>query len=437
MESVGSNPIGVAIQRFMNTNKYDVIIVGAGLAGLSAGKTLHNLGYKILIIEKENSIGGKLKSKSHLGFNIDYGFQVLLTGYEETSNILDYKKLSLNYFDNGALIWDGKKFNSISDPTRNIKTIIESFKSPVGTLQDKLRILILKYELYWKNNNDILNQDDYETITYFIKKKFSTKFINNFLKPFFSGILLDKSLQSPHTFTQYLFKTFSKSTTAIPSNGIQAIPDELARGIPKDQIINNTEVKKIYKNSIMLKNGEEFFCKQVICATDNINAQLVSSLKNIKSINYYGCITHYFTIDNLKNGLGKQADTKKIILNGSNKGYINNVAIMSNIAKTYAPANKNLLAVTSLDINSRYNQIRNELAQWFNIENSQISHIESVKIKNALPKLKKIDDKNIEIDKNGIIYCGDYLSHPSIEGAISSGIYAGDKANEVILNYRQ
>ena len=421
----------------MTTNKYDIIIIGAGLAGLAAGKTLQNLGYNILIIEKENSIGGKLKSKSNLGFNIDKGFQVLLTGYEETSKILDYKKLALNYFDNGALVWDGKKFNSISDPTRNIKTIIESFKSPVGTLQDKLRILMLKYELYWKNKNDILSQNDYETKNYFIKKKFSTKFINNFLKPFFSGILLDQSLQSPHTFTQYLFKTFSKSTTAIPSAGIQAIPNELARGIPKEQILNNTEVKKINKNSVILKNGEEIFCKQVICATDNINAQLVSSFNNIKNINYFGCITHYFSIDNLQNGLGNQADTKKIILNGSNSGYINNIAIMSNIAKTYAPKNKNLLAVTSLDMNSNYHQINKELLRWFNIENSEISHIESVKIKNALPSLKTIDVKNIEIDKNGIIYCGDYLSHPSIEGAISSGIYAGNQANKVILNYRQ
>ena len=88
-------------------------------------------------------------------------------------------------------------------------------------------------------------------------------------------------------------------------------------------------------------------------------------------------------------------------------------------------------------MNSNSNQIRNELMQWFNIKKDEISHIESIKIKNALPKLKEINNKNIEVDKNGIIYCGDYLLHPSIEGAISSGISAGNQANEAILDYRQ
>jgi ribulose 1,5-bisphosphate synthetase/thiazole synthase len=45
----------------MTANKYDVIIIEAGLAGLTAGKTLQDLEYNILIIETENSIGGKLK----------------------------------------------------------------------------------------------------------------------------------------------------------------------------------------------------------------------------------------------------------------------------------------------------------------------------------------------------------------------------------------
>ena len=59
-------------------------------------------------------------------------------------------------------------------------------------------------------------------------------------------------------------------------------------------------------------------------------------------------------------------------------------------------------------MNSNSNQIRNELMQWFNIKKDEISHIESIKIKNALPKLKEINNKNIEgIIVGKAIYDGD------------------------------
>jgi predicted NAD/FAD-dependent oxidoreductase len=44
--------------------------------------------------------------------------------------------------------------------------------------------------------------------------------------------------------------------------------------------------------------------------------------------------------------------------------------------------------------------------------------------------MKTISNKKIYINKESIIFCGDYLSHPSIEGAVSSGIEAANQLLE-------
>ena len=44
----------------MNATKYDVIVVGAGAAGLVAGCTLAEAGWRVVIVEARDRIGGRI-----------------------------------------------------------------------------------------------------------------------------------------------------------------------------------------------------------------------------------------------------------------------------------------------------------------------------------------------------------------------------------------
>ena len=77
--------------------KQDVVIIGAGISGLTAAVYLHRQGRKVLILESSERAGGRIKTDSKDGFLFDRGFQVLLTAYPETKALLDYKALNLNY----------------------------------------------------------------------------------------------------------------------------------------------------------------------------------------------------------------------------------------------------------------------------------------------------------------------------------------------------
>src|SRR3989304_7355400 len=69
----------------MKTN--EVVIVGAGISGLTVGYFLAKNGYKVAIIERESSVGGLARSFYYDNFVFDIGPHRFHTDYQ---NVLDF-----------------------------------------------------------------------------------------------------------------------------------------------------------------------------------------------------------------------------------------------------------------------------------------------------------------------------------------------------------
>jgi len=76
----------------------DVLIVGAGLAGLGCARRLAEAGVSCQIVEASDGIGGRVRTDQVDGFLLDRGFQVLLSAYPEAKRVLDYGQLDLKAF---------------------------------------------------------------------------------------------------------------------------------------------------------------------------------------------------------------------------------------------------------------------------------------------------------------------------------------------------
>ena len=99
--------------------KEQIIIIGAGVAGLTAARVLNSKGLSFKIIEAKDSIGGKLQTDEQDGFLLDHGFQVILNSYPELNNFIDHKDLSLQAFHSGAqLLQNNGRKEIIGDPLR-------------------------------------------------------------------------------------------------------------------------------------------------------------------------------------------------------------------------------------------------------------------------------------------------------------------------------
>ena len=118
----------------MNRKDYKIHIVGAGISGLIAAKTLEENGYSPVIIEASDSVGGRVKTDIIDGYQLDHGFQVLLEAYPYAQKHLDYTRLDLQEFLPGALIFKQGNSQTIGDPFRALSLTIPTLTANVGSL---------------------------------------------------------------------------------------------------------------------------------------------------------------------------------------------------------------------------------------------------------------------------------------------------------------
>ncbi len=122
----------------------DVIVVGAGLAGLSCAHGLHERGVEIVLLEASDGVGGRVRTDRVDGFLLDRGFQVLLTSYPDARRLLDYAELDLRELYPGALVRADGQLYRVADPFRRPLDALRSVRAPVGRLRDYVPLAKLR-----------------------------------------------------------------------------------------------------------------------------------------------------------------------------------------------------------------------------------------------------------------------------------------------------
>ena len=401
----------------MSKEKIKIHIIGAGISGLIAAKVLEENGYSSTIIESSNGVGGRIKTFIKEGYQIDRGFQVLLTEYPQAKKHLDYKALKLQKLVSGACIFIKNKQLIIGNPIRNISLLIPTLFSEIGNIADKLKILKLYLYLRFKSIEKIFLSKELKTIDYLKKYGFSKKIINNFFKPFFAGIFLETELSTSSRMFEFVFKMFAQGEVAIPESGIQEIPNQIAKKLNKTNFIFNTQVDKIQDGEILLKNKIKIKSDYTIVATEVKN---LTDAHNLSSVKWKSCVNFYFEVDkkSLRNGL--------IGLLPGNNTIINNIFFVSGI-KSKITGPKQLLSVTVIDYKSLSNvdlidRVQYELKKYCSI--NVIRLITQFNILKSLPDIHDISLTKTPFEfqiSESIFLAGDHELYPSLNAAITSG----------------
>ena len=158
-------------------HEFDVVIVGAGLAGLVAARVLEQHGISPVLLEASDGVGGRVRSDIVDGFVLDRGFQVLLTAYPEIHRHLDIPALDLRRFEPGAVVWRRGRGHVVGDPFRRPSTLLSTSTSPIGTLGDKMRIAAFRARLTRADARDLMRGDDRPTVDALREMGFSTQII--------------------------------------------------------------------------------------------------------------------------------------------------------------------------------------------------------------------------------------------------------------------
>ena len=389
------------------SKSYDNIIIGSGITGLTIAKLLNNKNEDYLIIDKNNSVGGKLSTENHLGYKLDCGFQILLEDYPNLKIFPEIYNLEAKILSSGFITIKQENLYKILNPFKNIKGLSPANTFPGFTLKDKY--LLLKLILLNKKykNKEMPVKD-------FLKNfGFSHTFIKNFFVSFFQGVFLSKDLNVPLKYFLFIFSLFSKSNVSIPINGIDQIAKNIASLLDSSKIIFNKEIINIGINSIKTKDGDSFNFKNLYCTDPKIEKLINKELNQefFKDITYNGTQCFYFISDMVD----------------INEDFIYLFPDSNNITNIYfkkASQNELLVSVSSLSMEVSKNTIEKEILSYFS-SMKNIRFLNSYKIPDALPsnpKFFNFQEKSFYKYNNNIYFAGDYLSSPCLDGAIQSGI---------------
>lgn len=424
----------------MSSADSPVIIIGAGMAGLTCAVYLKQAGVNALLLDAADGVGGRVRTDIVNGFRLDRGFQILLTAYPETQRLLNYDALDLKRFRSGALIRNPAangpaNWMTFLNPFKEPFSVFQTLTSPVGTLGDKLRIFELMRRTQELPIDELFQQTPTTSLALLHRMGFSDRIIEQFFRPFFGGVFLEDALTTSSNFLEFCFRMFFLGDAAVPALGMSAIPEQLSGRLSPEQIRLSSTVRHVDGHSVVLDSGETLSGDAVVLAVDAAQAAMLlkKEVLDEQSFNHTTCT--YFSASKSPDSIPAK---NLLMLSPHRSSAVHNLAVMSDIAPDYVPADrssdgsgsKTLISVSTqglvtVDEAALTERIRLELTDWFGPEVRTWQHLRTYHLPQALPAYNPLPDtrdwaKPLRLTET-LYQCGDQTAYPSLNAAMQTG----------------
>ncbi len=411
-------------------SQHDVVVVGAGMAGLSCALRLRERGLRPLVLETADRPGGRVRTDSMEGYRLDRGFQVLLTAYPEARRCFDYKALRLRRFAPGALVFAGGRFHRVSDPWRRPWQAVATLFSPVGSTAEKLRVLALRNRARQGSLAELRERPARTTLEHLLEAGISGSLLTRFFRPFLGGIFLERELVTSSRMFEFVFRMFAEGPAALPTAGMGSLATALVDRLPGETVRYGARVEAVDDGEVTLSTGERVPARATVVAVEGPEAaRLVGDPPPPEG---RGVTCLYFAAD--------RAPLREpiLVLDGEGTGPVNNLCVPSAVAPEYAPEGKSLVSASVLGLPAASDAdleraVRAQLGRWFGPQVEAWRHLRTYRIAYALPDQRPECLDPVERPARvhrWLFVCGDCRDTGSLQGALSSGRRAAEAVAE-------
>jgi phytoene dehydrogenase-like protein len=379
----------------MAARSAEVLIVGAGLAGLSAALSLQAAGKDVLVVESSDRAGGRVASDLIDGFICDRGFQLINARYPALQELDVIKELDFIQAPRVIEVSLGEKRHPIGDPRQAPWTVLNR---ETGSISEK--IALLRFIAGKAKPGQSIAEALRNTGTCY----------DRVLRPFLQGVFLTDPENVDAVYGRTIVKSFVNGQPGVPSKGVGELPKALAKRVEK--IVYNAQVERIEKKSVKTNNGT-YTAEKILIATDATTATQLLGLTEVPRM--AGCITWYHATSHNPSGTGY------LVVDGQRRGPIINTVVISDISKKYAPTGQNLISTTT-DLNVTESDVRRHLAILWGTSTHGWQFIAKYEIPAALPihSVGRALSQGMKINDHHFV-AGDHRSVPSQQGALFSG----------------
>jgi protoporphyrinogen oxidase len=374
-----------------------VVVIGAGLAGLSAALEIQKAGREVIVLEAAERAGGRVQSDLIDGFTCDRGFQLINAKYPELVALNVLGKLDFRFADRAINVSIDQELHRLGDPRRYPFT---AFDLTTGSVMEKFALV---KALMGKPREN-------QSIDEYLASAGLGKTLDRVLKPFLRGVYLTDLANVLAPAGLEIIKTFIGGKPGLPRAGVGALSVALANQISDLRL--GVAVNSIKAGKVLTTAGE-IAASEIIVATDSTTAAQLLDLTSVAKL--ASCTTWYHNAPTAPVSHGQ------LIVDGQSRGAVINTLVISNFIPEYAPAGKNLISSTT-ELGVTESEVRRHLATIYNCDNRDWELVAKYEIPAALPIGAKAITQPIQtLVRDGIYLAGDAQVAPSQNGALKSG----------------
>ncbi|MGW6709136.1 NAD(P)/FAD-dependent oxidoreductase [Streptomyces sp. NPDC054956] len=378
----------------------DVIIVGAGVSGLTAAHHLIAAGVTVIVLEGADDPGGRMATETVDGFRLDRIGQLLNTAYTEPSRTPALAGLVLRPFAPGALVHtDGRILHA------GVLTPVRALTS--GSL-DQARIGAALGRLAALPEERLLARPERTA-----HAALSSRSLGTTLRPLLAALLRDPALATSSRVADLALRTFARGRLAVPEGGAATLPGLLAAALPPGTVRTGVRVRSVATNLVTTEGHGDFSCRSAVLATGaRAAAELLPGLR-VPEFHQVTVIHHATSAPLPWDG--------SLLLDGDPKWPVAHTAVMSAVDPTRAPAGRSLVTTTVLGPPPPARTVAARLARLYETSTREWELLAVHHTPEAVPAMPPpLDTRRTVRVLAGLYVCGDHRDTNTVEGALRS-----------------
>ncbi|MDQ8705183.1 NAD(P)/FAD-dependent oxidoreductase [Streptomyces sp. LHD-70] len=402
----------------------DVIVVGAGLAGLACARDLSAAGQHVRVLEASDAVGGRMRTDTSDGFLLDRGFQVLNTAYPQLRRRAELRDLRLSPFTPSVLTHTPQGRLRYSDPTRRPRDIALFARRGRHSVRDGAGLAAQSLLAALAPARALKGRAERTTSDELGRSGIKGDVLEEFLHPFLAGVFLDDRLETSSRVFHMVWRSFLRGTVTLPAGGIGAVPAYLATRLPPGTVRFESPVAQLTTGGVLLADGQELDTSAVVVATD---AETASRLVPQLTVPPTRTVTTYYY------AAPRSPLKEPTLLLDSRRRFLN-TCVPSQVVPGYAPRGQALVSASVLGAHTSEGSpaLREALADAYETDTSGWEEIAHYTIRGALPAMVPPWPLSRPTRIGARLYvCGDHRATGSVQGALASGARA---AREVLAS---
>ncbi|TFV98293.1 NAD(P)/FAD-dependent oxidoreductase [Orlajensenia leifsoniae] len=406
---------------------HDVVIIGAGLAGLRCAVRLAESGLDVVVLEAQDGVGGRERTDVVDGFQLDRGFHVLNPAYPAVKRWVDVADLRMRPFPVGVRVRRDSGSVELRHPVRHPLSLPASLSSGLLTPRDTAALVrwvtpvLLRPRVVIAGTDRTLH-NGWNRIG--LRGPLRTEV----LEPFLAGVLADDRGATSESFARLLVRMFILGAPGLPEAGIGALPAQLARSATASgaEVRVEARVRGLRSRNgtveVEVEHRDTVRARAVVVA---VGPEAVAGLLDLPRPTTKGLQTWWFAADSAPTA------SAMLAVDGCRNGPVVNTVVISNAVPSYAPPGSHLIEATCLlpdaarthpDAAPREADVRRQLGEIWGTDAAAWQLLRRDDIPDALPaQPPPLHTRQTVRVGDGIFVAGDHRDTASIQGALVSG----------------